>query len=182
MTLRRFLVALVFAPACAVSGQGAIGVPTTIEVPPPTATPKAGTAPTTADSSPARPPNSPPAPPAPPAEPPRADGLSVTVLTPGSGPAAQKGDHVRVHYVGTLVDGSQFDSSRTPNRGPFKFVLGQGHVIKGWEAGVLGMQVGEVRRLVIPPDMAYGDRGHPPVIPPGSTLIFEVELLGIDPP
>jgi FKBP-type peptidyl-prolyl cis-trans isomerase len=110
---------------------------------------------------------------------PRADGLVVTVIKPGSGATAKIGDHVQVHYVGTLVDGTKFDSSR--DRGtPFTFELGRGHVIKGWEKGVLGMQVGEVRKLVIPPELAYGERGHPPVIPANSTLVFEVELVGIE--
>jgi peptidylprolyl isomerase/FKBP-type peptidyl-prolyl cis-trans isomerase FkpA len=110
---------------------------------------------------------------------PRTDGLGITVLKPGSGPSAKIGDHVHVHYVGTLVDGTKFDSSR--DRGePFTFELGRAHVIKGWERGVLGMQVGEIRKLVIPPDLAYGERGHPPVIPANSTLVFEVELMGIE--
>jgi FKBP-type peptidyl-prolyl cis-trans isomerase len=109
----------------------------------------------------------------------RADGLVVTVLKPGSGRAAKGGDRVRVHYVGTLSDGTKFDSSR--DRGtPFEFDLGRGRVIKGWERGVQGMQVGEVRKLVIPPALGYGERGQPPTIPPNATLLFEVELLGID--
>jgi FKBP-type peptidyl-prolyl cis-trans isomerase len=112
----------------------------------------------------------------------RPDGLEVTVLIPGSGREAQAGDHLRVHYVGTLLDGSQFDSSRSTGRRPFTFVLGKGSVIKGWEEGVPGMQVGEVRRLILPPELAYGDRGSPPKIPAHATLVFEVELLAIDSP
>jgi peptidylprolyl isomerase/FKBP-type peptidyl-prolyl cis-trans isomerase FkpA len=112
----------------------------------------------------------------------RPDGLEITVLIPGSGRQAQDGDHLRVHYVGTLLGGSEFDSSRKKGRSPFTFVLGKGSVIKGWEEGVLGMQVGEVRRLVLPPELGYGERGRPPTIPAHSTLVFEVELLAIDPP
>jgi len=116
---------------------------------------------------------------APAADTPRADGLVVTVLKPGSGPAAKSGDTVHVHYVGTLTDGSKFDSSR--DRGtPFTFELGKGQVIKGWDRGVVGMQVGELRKLVIPSHLGYGERGHPPVIPASATLVFEVELMGID--
>jgi FKBP-type peptidyl-prolyl cis-trans isomerase len=109
----------------------------------------------------------------------RADGLVITTLKPGSGPAAKAGDRVSVHYVGTLTDGTKFDSSRD-HGSPFTFELGEGHVIKGWEKGIVGMQVGEVRKLVIPPELAYGERGHPPVIPANATLVFEVELLAID--
>jgi len=112
----------------------------------------------------------------------RPDGLEVTVLIAGSGRQAQAGDHLRVHYVGTLLDGSPFDSSRKKGRSPFTFILGGGSVIKGWEEGVLGMQVGEVRRLVLPPELAYGERGRPPTIPAHATLVFEVELLAIDSP
>jgi FKBP-type peptidyl-prolyl cis-trans isomerase len=112
----------------------------------------------------------------------RPDGLEVTVLVGGAGREAQAGDRLVVHYVGTLLDGRQFDSSREKGRTPFRFVLGKGSVIKGWEEGVLGMQVGEVRRLVIPSELAYGERGRPPTIPPAATLVFEVQLLAIEPP
>jgi hypothetical protein len=111
----------------------------------------------------------------------RDDGLQVTVLLPGSGPPTQTGDRVDVHYVGTLLDGRQFDSSRTKGRAPFRFVLGKGTVIKGWEEGLVGMQVGEVRRLTIPSPLAYGEKGRLPTIPPHSTLVFEIELRSFDP-
>jgi FKBP-type peptidyl-prolyl cis-trans isomerase len=95
----------------------------------------------------------------------------------GTGPAAKAGDAVSVHYTGTLTNGSTFDSSRTRGK-PFRFTLGQGQVIAGWDIGVAGMQVGGIRKLVIPPHEAYGARAVGP-IPPNSTLQFEVELLAI---
>ena len=96
----------------------------------------------------------------------------------GNGPAAESGQTVSVHYTGTLPDGSKFDSSLDRGR-PFEFTLGLGRVIKGWEQGVLGMKVGGKRKLVIPPDLGYGPRGFPPVIPANATLHFEIELLGV---
>lgn len=100
-------------------------------------------------------------------------------LASGSGPAAKAGDKLSVHYVGTLhADGKKFDSSRDRSS-PFVFELGKGMVIKGWEQGLVGMKAGGRRRLVIPADLGYGDRGSPPSIPPKATLIFDVELLSI---
>ncbi len=105
--------------------------------------------------------------------------LEIKDLTPGKGAAAEQGDKVTVHYVGTLMDGKEFDSSRKHGK-PFDFVLGKGQVIKGWDQGVAGMKVGGKRKLTIPPSLAYGVRGSPPVIPPNATLQFEVELLAIN--
>lgn len=99
-------------------------------------------------------------------------------LLVGTGPSSTIGDTLSVHYTGTLEDGTKFDSSL--DRGtPFEFVIGQGYVIEGWDQGMLGMQVGGKRKLTIPSDLAYGDRGIPGAIPGGATLIFEVELLEI---
>jgi FKBP-type peptidyl-prolyl cis-trans isomerase len=99
-------------------------------------------------------------------------------LKVGAGPAAKHGDTVSVHYVGKLTNGTQFDSSRDRGQ-PFEFPLGMGRVIKGWDHGVAGMQVGGLRKLTIPSEEGYGTRGAGPKIPPNSTLVFEVELLGI---
>ncbi|KAK2191180.1 hypothetical protein NP493_57g01076 [Ridgeia piscesae] len=92
---------------------------------------------------------------------------------------SRKGDTLKMHYTGKLEDGTEFDSS-IPRGEPFEFTLGSGQVIKGWDQGLLGMCEGEKRKLVIPSDMGYGDRGAPPKIPGGATLVFEVELLSIE--
>lgn len=104
-------------------------------------------------------------------------GLQYEDITEGSGNEAVPGKMVTVHYTGTLEDETQFDSSRA--RGPFHFNLGAGMVIKGWEEGVAGMKVGGTRKLVIPPELGYGDAGAGGVIPGGATLHFEVELLEV---
>lgn len=107
------------------------------------------------------------------------DSLGIEILQQGQGNQAKKGDDVSVNYVGTFLDGKEFDSNIGKNS-PFTFTLGSGQVIEGWDLGLLDMRVGEKRKLTIPPDLAYGSRGTPGgEIPPNSTLIFEVELLGI---
>ncbi|MNX73858.1 FK506-binding protein [compost metagenome] len=105
-------------------------------------------------------------------------GLKYDDLVVGSGKEAKSGNLVSVHYTGWLEDGTKFDSSLDRNQ-PFEFVLGQGMVIKGWDEGVAGMKVGGKRKLYIPPQLGYGDRGAGGVIPPKATLIFEVELLDV---
>lgn len=96
----------------------------------------------------------------------------------GVGAEARSGQMVSVHYVGTLLTGKKFDSSRDRGR-PFSFPLGAGKVIKGWDQGVVGMKVGGLRKLTIPPHLGYGERGFPGAIPPNATLVFEVELLAV---
>lgn len=104
--------------------------------------------------------------------------LKIEDLNIGTGDEAVSGKQVSVHYTGTLTDGSKFDSSLDRGQ-PFDFVLGAGQVIKGWDEGVAGMKIGGKRRLTVPPEMGYGAGGFPPVIPANSTLVFEVELLGV---
>jgi peptidylprolyl isomerase len=106
-------------------------------------------------------------------------GLKYYDLEVGDGPVPETGQQVTVHYTGWLVDGTQFDSSLDRGQ-PFAFVLGAGRVIRGWDEGVASMNVGGRRQLVIPPELAYGERGAGGVIPPGATLIFEVELLAVE--
>jgi FKBP-type peptidyl-prolyl cis-trans isomerase FkpA len=111
-----------------------------------------------------------------------ASGLQFEDTVPGTGATAQAGQQVSVHYTGWLyndgVKGAKFDSSKDRND-PFEFGLGGGQVIKGWDEGVQGMQVGGTRVLVIPPQLGYGARGAGGVIPPNATLMFEVELLRV---
>ena len=107
-----------------------------------------------------------------------ASGLVYEDIRVGEGAAAAAGQRVSVHYTGWLTDGTKFDSSKDRND-PFDFPLGAGHVIRGWDEGVQGMQVGGVRKLTIPPALGYGARGAGGVIPPNATLVFEVELLKI---
>jgi FKBP-type peptidyl-prolyl cis-trans isomerase (trigger factor) len=105
--------------------------------------------------------------------------VAVEELVPGTGEAAAAGDRVSVHYTGTLTDGTEFDTSRKRKR-PFDFILGRGEVIKGWDEGLLGMKVGGRRKLTIPSPLGYGSRGQPPLIPADATLVFDVELLGVE--
>ena len=106
--------------------------------------------------------------------------LIIENLVIGEGSEAQDYNKVVVNYTGTLEDGSVFDSSLNPDREPFTFTLGVGSVIKGWDLGVKGMKVGGKRKLTIPSDLGYGDKGAGNIIPPGATLIFEVELLEVE--
>jgi peptidylprolyl isomerase len=107
-----------------------------------------------------------------------ASGLGYVDLVEGQGAKPAAGDSVSVHYTGWLKDGTQFDSSRDRGR-PFEFSIGRGRVIRGWDEGVGTMRVGGKRKLIIPAHLGYGERGGGGVIPPGATLIFEVELLRI---
>jgi peptidylprolyl isomerase len=106
-------------------------------------------------------------------------GLEYEDETIGTGPMPHAGQHVTVHYVGTLQDGTKFDSSRDRQE-PFTFQIGRGEVIKGWDEGVMTMHVGGRRKLIIPPQLAYGSRGAGGVIPPNATIYFDVELLAVN--
>ena len=120
-----------------------------------------------------------------PATPPAATGQVITTtsglkyedLNVGNGPIAEDGMRVTVNYTGWLTNGTKFDSSLDSGRQPLTLVLGAGQVIRGWDEGLKGMRVGGKRKLTIPPDLAYGAQGAGDVVPPNSTLIFEVELL-----
>ena len=105
--------------------------------------------------------------------------LEVKDLVVGKGAEAKAGDTVKVHYVGTLLNGEEFDASKKHGTEPFTFDLGRGRVIKGWDEGVAGMKVGGKRKLTIPPHLGYGARGAGAKIPPNSTLVFEVELVEV---
>lgn len=107
--------------------------------------------------------------------------LDIEILTAGDGAIAETGKRVSVHYEGRLTDGTVFDASR-PRGQPFAFTIGAGQVIRGWEQGVAGMQIGEIRQLTIPPELGYGANGAGDVIPPDATLIFEIELLAVSDP
>jgi len=112
--------------------------------------------------------------------------MQIVELKPGAGPAIAAGQKAVVEYTGWLYEtsaadkkGKEFDSSKNGGQS-FRFTVGAGQVIKGWDQGVLGMKVGEKRRLTIPADLGYGDVGAGGVIPPGATLIFDVDLVGIE--
>ena len=107
------------------------------------------------------------------------DGLQIGDVVVGTGVEAVAGKTVTVHYTGTFTDGTKFDSSLDQGR-PFSFPLGAGKVIRGWDEGVVGMKVGGKRKLIIPSDLGYGPNGYPGAIPPNATLLFEVELLGVE--
>lgn len=107
-------------------------------------------------------------------------GVQVETVKPGDGVTFPKGGQiVTVHYTGTLTDGKKFDSSRDRGK-PFKFTIGNGDVIRGWDEGVAQMSVGQQAKLTCTPDYAYGAKGFPGVIPPNATLVFDVELLAVN--
>ena len=112
--------------------------------------------------------------------PPNPTKLETEDTKPGTGREAKTGDTVKVQYSGYLMNGTKFDSSYDHGGDPFKFTLGKGEVIKGWDEGVVGMKVGGKRKLRIPPELGYGAKGSPPTIPANAGLVFDVELVGIE--
>ncbi|OGM25629.1 peptidylprolyl isomerase [Candidatus Woesebacteria bacterium RIFCSPLOWO2_01_FULL_39_61] len=106
------------------------------------------------------------------------DNLKIEDIVVGNGSEVKNGDSVSVNYIGTLTDGKEFDSSYKRGQ-PFEFTVGSGEVIQGWDLGLIGMKTGGKRKLTIPPELGYGERGAGADVPPNSILIFEVELLGI---
>ena len=107
------------------------------------------------------------------------NGVVIEDIKIGDGQEVEKFNIVTVNYTGLLEDGTKFDSSLNPGRSPFRFTVGAGQVIKGWDDGLMGMKVGGKRKLTIPPELGYGSRDNGP-IPANSTLIFEIDLLGIE--
>lgn len=107
------------------------------------------------------------------------NGLVIEDVKIGDGQEVEKFNIVTVNYTGLLEDGTKFDSSLNPGRSPFRFTVGAGQVIKGWDDGLMGMKIGGKRKLTIPPELGYGSRDNGP-IPANSTLIFEIDLLGIE--
>ena len=110
-----------------------------------------------------------------------ASGLQYWDTKEGTGAAATSGSRVKLHYTGWLDTGKKFDSTVEAHQ-PYSFTLGKGEVIKGWDEGIEGMKVGGKRQLRIPPELAYGEDGHAPQVPPNATLIFDVQLLAVSPP
>ncbi|HEV2397791.1 MAG TPA: FKBP-type peptidyl-prolyl cis-trans isomerase [Candidatus Sulfotelmatobacter sp.] len=107
-------------------------------------------------------------------------GLQYWDIKVGTGQVAKDGDRVKVHYTGWFTNGKKFDSSVDAHQ-PYSFTIGKGDVIKGWDEGVTGMKVGGKRQLRIPPELAYGEKGYKDIIPPNSTLVFDVQLLAVTP-
>jgi FKBP-type peptidyl-prolyl cis-trans isomerase len=140
---------------------------------PPAAEPKQAPPQPSAEAKPAPTPT-----PAPPPADPNAK-LEIKDVAVGKGAEAKAGDTVKVHYVGALTNGTEFDASKKHGTEPFTFELGKGRVIKGWDEGVAGMKEGGKRKLTIPPHLGYGARGAGDRIPPNSTLVFEVELVEV---